>query len=314
VIPEVLKLLAEMEAGPAAAEVAPVVAAILGLLGSLPEGAGDEVLIRQLPGVASSTRALAINQLLKEAKIDLFKSKVGLIYKLKAPSKAASISGDQEEKLVYGIVEAAGNLGSWIRDIRGQSNLGQGQLTKVLKSLESKRLIKVVKTVNAVKKKVYMLYSLEPDPAVTGGAWYSEQDFDTEFVEIVNQQCYRYLEGRLEQGRQKAADSGPIAVRNASMCSPAEVAKFIEDLRISKMSLKEKDIAAILDTIVADGKAERCESAEGCRLYRAVAPLVASAGLSRTPCGVCPVVARCGTMGSVTPATCTYFRDWLDAF
>ena len=155
------------------------------------------MLIKRLPGVTASIRAQAIDQLLKEAKIDLFKSKEGLLYKAKTPSKAASISGDQEEKIVYSIVEKAGNLGSWIRDIRGQSNLGQTQLTKVLKSLESKKLIKSVKTVNATKKKVYMLYNLEPDHSVTGGAWYTDFDLDSEFVEILNQQCYRFVLGHV---------------------------------------------------------------------------------------------------------------------
>ena len=172
---------------------------ILLLLQTSPQGVGDDVLIKRLPGVTAGLRAQAINQLLKEAKIDLFKSKEGLLYKAKAPSKAASIAGDQEEKIVYSIVEKAGNFGSWIRDIRSQSNLGQTQLNKVLKSLESKKLIKSVKTVNATKKKVYMLYNLEPDHSVTGGAWYNEQDFDSEFVEILNQQCYRYVSCQISQ-------------------------------------------------------------------------------------------------------------------
>ena len=118
------------------------------------------------------------------------------------------------------------------------------------------------------------------------------------------------------------------------MCSPGEVAQYIGELGISKVALKERDIQAILETIVADGKAEKCESMEGSVLYRAVVPLLASAGLSKCPCGVgllllllllllilllllsqvCPVVARCGQQGSVTPATCSYFRDWLEAF
>jgi len=279
-----------------------------------PQGLSNEMLIKRLPGVSATSRAQAINQLLKEAKIDLFKSKEGLLYKVKTPSKAASISGDQEEKIVYSIVEKAGNLGSWIRDIRSQSNLGQTQLTKVLKTLEGKKLIKSVKTVNATKKKVYMLYNLEPDHSVTGGAWYNEQDFDSEFVEILNQQCYRYLEHRLITGRERAGDSGPIAVKNASMVSPSEVSKYIGELGIVKMALKEADIEHILDTIVADGKAERSESMEGSVLYRAVVPYLESAGFSRAPCGVCPVISRCGDKGSVTPATCTYFRDWLDVF
>ena len=33
-----------------------------------------------------------------------------------------------------------------------------------------------------------MLYHLEPDRSVTGGAWYSDQDFESEFVDILNQQ------------------------------------------------------------------------------------------------------------------------------
>ena len=37
-----------------------------------------------------------------------------------------------------------------------------------MKSLEGKKLIKSVKSVNATKKKVYMLYDLEPDRSVTG--------------------------------------------------------------------------------------------------------------------------------------------------
>lgn len=38
-----------------------------------------------------------------------------------------------------------------------------------------------------------MLYNLEPDRTVTGGAWYSDQDFESEFVEVLNQQCYKFL-------------------------------------------------------------------------------------------------------------------------
>jgi DNA-directed RNA polymerase III subunit RPC6 len=57
---------------------------------------------------------------------------------------------------VYKIIEEAGNKGTWIRDIFINSHLVRTQLTKVLKSLESKKLIKVVKSVNATKKKVYM--------------------------------------------------------------------------------------------------------------------------------------------------------------
>ena len=89
------------------------------------------------------------------------------------------------------------------------------------------------------------------------------------------------MEHRLISGREKAGDSGPIAVKNASMVSPGEVAKYIGELGIVKMALKEADVKAILDTIVADGKAERSESMEGIILYRAVVPYFESSGFSR---------------------------------
>jgi len=148
-------------------DVVSVEAQIIELVTSFPQGVGDKVLIANMPYVDPKARAQAINKLLVEEKIDLFKSSDGLLYRLKSPSKAATISGDQEEKIVFRIVENAGNLGSWIRDIRAKSNLGQTQLTKVLKSLEAKRLIKAVKSVNATKKKVRILIlvpHLSPSP------------------------------------------------------------------------------------------------------------------------------------------------------
>ena len=65
------------------------------------------------------------------------------------------------------------------------------------------------------------------------------------------------------------------------MVSPGEVAKYIGELGIVKMAMKEADVKAILDTIVADGKSERSESMEGIILYRAVVPYFESAGFSR---------------------------------
>ena len=106
----------------------------------------------------------------------------------------------------------------------------------MLKTLEAKRLIKSVKSVNAAKKKVYMLLNLQPDQSVTGGAWFSDNDFESEFVEILNQQCYRFLFHKLEKSQTDHVS--PIAVKNASMVNVAEVGKFISDLGISKVNLK----------------------------------------------------------------------------
>lgn len=43
-----------------------------------------------------------------------------------------------------------------------------------------------------------MLYNLQPDRSVTGGAWYSDQDFESEFVEVLNQQCFKFLQSKVQ--------------------------------------------------------------------------------------------------------------------
>lgn len=44
-----------------------------------------------------------------------------------------------------------------------------------------------------------MLYNLQPDRSVTGGAWYSDQDFESEFVEVLNQQCFKFLQTKVTE-------------------------------------------------------------------------------------------------------------------
>lgn len=79
-----------------------------------------------------------------------------LFYRLKNQASKQVIKGaDNEEKVVYNLIEEAGNKGIWIRDIRVRSNLANTQLTKVLKSLESKKVIKAVKCVNVCLALLY---------------------------------------------------------------------------------------------------------------------------------------------------------------
>lgn len=80
-----------------------------------------------------------------------------------------------------------------------------------------------------------MLYNLEPDRSLTGGAWYSDQDFESEFVDVLNQQCYRFLE--MKKNKSIEIIGGPLVVNNNSYASVADVWKFINELGISKVSI-----------------------------------------------------------------------------
>ena len=42
-----------------------------------------------------------------------------------------------------------------------------------------------------------MLFELEPDRSVTGGAFYSEQEFESEFVDILTSQCHKFLQNKV---------------------------------------------------------------------------------------------------------------------
>lgn len=90
--------------------------------------------------------------------------------------------------------------------------------------------------VQASKKKVYMLYNLEPDRSVSGGAWYQDQDFESEFVDILNRQCHRFLQQRAD--KIKNNPRGPIIGRTQSYATATEVQKYITDLGISNVCRK----------------------------------------------------------------------------
>lgn len=155
-----------------------------------------------------------------------------------------------------------------------------------------------------------MLYEITPDTSVTGGAWYQDQDFESEFVDVLNQQCLRFLIEKRDEALR--GGGGPLFIKNRSYTTGDEVLKFISDLGISKISLSVQDIEAILYTLVLDNKAERTVNSKGVRLYRAVNSFLLPMGLIRATCGICPIINRCGDTGSVTPKVCTYLTDWLN--
>lgn len=285
---------------------------LVALTKSKPAGISNDDIKASLGDIPPEIRVLAINKLIQQELLEILKKGESLIYRLKDPAKKSSAPSDMdsEERIIYNIIEEGANTGIWIRDIRVKSNLIMTQLTKILKNLETRKLIKAVKSVNASKKKVYMLYNLEPDRSVTGGAWYQDSDFEAEFVDVLNQQCFRFLQMRREAA--KKLKEGPIATQMKALCTVADVHKFISELGISKIKLDEEDLETILKTVVYDGKAQRVLQADGSYLYKAVDSLLPPEGLVQTPCGICPVIGNCSDVGSITPKTCAYMSEWLE--
>ncbi|XP_054707428.1 DNA-directed RNA polymerase III subunit RPC6-like [Uloborus diversus] len=289
---------------------------VLDLISKSLNGITNKMLQNSIPDVGVVQLVDALNKLTEADKIQIFNKGKQLLYMAKEQNSSGKFkTEDVEEKLIYQIIENAGNKGIWIRDLRFSSNLPQTQVNKILKNLESKKRIKSVKSVAASKKKVYMLYDIEPDRTVTGGTWYSDQEFESEFVDVLNQQCYRYLQ-QVKICADKLND--PVSQRNASYKSSKDICNYINGLKVSKVQLSIQDIETILDTLIYDAKIEKTvisnlQNKSGSEnLYRVTKSLVSSCGLMRVPCGVCPVHTECHEGGAVSPSSCPYLKEWLD--
>jgi DNA-directed RNA polymerase III subunit RPC6 len=128
-------------------------------------------------------------------------------------------------------------------------------------------------------------------------------------VDVLNQQCLRFLQMRKEA---TAKEPSPIMAQQMACCSVSDVLKFISELGISKIKLDEDDLETILKTVVYDGKAERIAQAAGKFKYRAISSPLAPPGLIQMPCGICPVIQNCSDCGKITPKLCVYMNEWLD--
>lgn len=243
-------------------------------------GISEADLSKTMNNITIELRMKAINALTNESKIQLCKRGSDLIYRAidaKTSANHSILLGSNisiEERAVYQVIENAGSKGIWNREIRNQTKLPLNQMSKVLKNLETKKLIKAVKSVTASKKKLYMLYGLEPDKSVTGGAWYSGTEFESEYVQILHEQCYQFVRRRLtspsnsEHQQQGMGDSSEtksttnvvedfIKSRESSLVSSTEVKDYIDNLKISNVKLSLQDIEMVLETIVFDGLIEK---------------------------------------------------------
>lgn len=79
-----------------------------------------------------------------------------------------------------------------------------------------------------------MLYNLEPDCSLTGGAWYSDQEFESDFVDKLNQYCYKFLLLKKNSNNDLICDS--VFIHNKLYATATEVCDFINNLGISNVS------------------------------------------------------------------------------
>ncbi|GAB5586300.1 34-kDa subunit of RNA polymerase III (C) [Umbelopsis nana] len=251
------------------------------------------------------------------------------IIELKDYAKTSSL--DNDSKLIYDYIKEAKNEGIWTKDLKKRTNLHLNVVNRVLKFLEQKQLVKSVKHVKWPTRRFYMLYELTPSSEVTGGAWYTDQELDVDFIDTLAAACYKYIYSRsFPKDRNVIFKAGYDHYPSA-----AEVKRFIQEKRISSVELNLQDIICLLDLLIHDDLIEKKmpfetfmdddedmddEKDDGIEwVYKAIHRNITSTTsddrgidpLSEVPCGKCPVFKFCTEDGPVSPSNCDYFQKWL---
>jgi len=195
-----------------------------------------------------------INDLTQESRLVMSRlGKNELYYSLVSAEVASKFHGlDTSARMVYQVIERAGNMGIWTKDIRLQTNIQQQALNKIFKALETRRLIKPVKSVTAKAKKLYMLYNLQPAKELTGGVWYSDLEFDHEFISELRT-FVMHCVNRLNQ---------------AKGVSLSEIQVKMTQAKVSRIELSVDEVHQLVQTLVYDHMVEEAgENEHGERLY-----------------------------------------------
>ncbi|KNC87581.1 hypothetical protein SARC_00283 [Sphaeroforma arctica JP610] len=290
------------------------------------DGIGPEELMQRCE-IVKEDLLRNVNLLLKMQKIKMLKQGGKPLFKIVDPGDR-TVGMSQKELLVHQLIEDAGSLGIWQRELRIQvsKDIVSTELTKIMKNFMNRGIAKEVKSVMEPKKKLYMLSYITPDRSLTGGVWYNEADFDKEFVNAMSLVCADYCIARGREAKLNHPHDFLERVK-ASCVSEAELLEHIVKCKVSQVTLQVKDVECLMQALVFDGKVQilmaggavtpvkdrqgRAISA-GMKIYRAVETHLPANGLTQSPCGVCPVFKFCNVGAPISPESCTYLRDWLD--
>eukprot|EP00761_Pharyngomonas_kirbyi_P007498 gb/GECH01007508.1/.p1 GENE.gb/GECH01007508.1/~~gb/GECH01007508.1/.p1 ORF type:complete len:300 (+),score=83.13 gb/GECH01007508.1/:1-900(+) len=267
-----------------------------------PTGLPQGELQNALKGVPQHEQQKALSALLEKGRLRFFKDNDMVFFKEVSANAAQTFASmSREERITYQFIESAGNMGIWKKHLRKNTNIPERQLNQVIKKMLSRQLIKEVKSVAAKNRTVLMLYETEPSREVTGGVWYSDQHFNTELVEKLQEKCLDFIKSK-------------------GMVSTDQVTEYVGQAGISPVHLRSEDIQNIVDVLVFDGEIEEISDHRplmglgetGEKYYKATRFKIPSNKFTQIPCGTCPVFDQCHEGGDISPSNCVYYDKWID--
>ncbi|KAJ3076942.1 34-kDa subunit of RNA polymerase III (C) [Quaeritorhiza haematococci] len=218
------------------------------------KGADTSKILSYFPSWTPEDVADIMNSLSSKQLVDFVTIGSTLAFRARNLEEVSKTFGlETNERIIYNYIKGAGNKGIWIKDIKAKSGVHTQVVNTCIKSLEKRNLIKAVKSVKNPLKKVYMLAELEPSVELTGGAWYTDQEYDLEFITALSTQCYKFIYSRsFPKNKDSIYPSDHPSYPTAS-----DILRFIKRSQITNVELSFGDIEQLLDRLCFDGKVYR---------------------------------------------------------
>ncbi|XP_057967936.1 probable DNA-directed RNA polymerase III subunit rpc6 isoform X1 [Malania oleifera] len=222
-------------------------------------------------------------------------------------SNAPSQTLSNDERRLYDVIRSKKDMGIWTRDLKRETQFPDSVVTKSLRSLQTKKLIKEVVNIQNKARKHYMAAEFEPSAEIVGGAWYVDGKLDTDFIKILRDLCYKHIQklklATLEDISNSIKRSGVFKAE----CTMQQIAEIVNVLVLENEITEEKSTGyGDFERIPIGTRCYRCTRKGG---PAGEAMLGAMASI---PCGVCPQISMCTPDGIISPITCAYYDKWLD--
>jgi hypothetical protein len=218
-----------------------------------------------------------INHLLTRKRIVMFQdSAQNLTYELQSEEMAGKLARlTKEEQQVLQEVRKGKNHGVWIRDLRYNTRLQKNRIEKILKKLIIAGLIKSVKSIASMNRRLYMLKDVVPSRDISGGPWYTDSEFDADFISSLRsaiEQILRMSAHAARAGGGGAGKSGKTGGAGGGANGGTLLLMSTVDLhqKLSQVGVMNDDveltvdhIQEIVDTLVYDAIIEEVDPQTG---------------------------------------------------
>ncbi|PWN54354.1 hypothetical protein IE53DRAFT_376567 [Violaceomyces palustris] len=216
----------------------------------------DQVSI-QFKDVPIEEQLSAINGLLKKNLFNVQRNGDSIQYAATTKNEASMMGKlDENENIVYQQIKESRNEGIWTKQLKGRTGLHQTIITRCLKSLEQKQLVKSVKSVKFPTRKIYMLFGLQPSIELSGGPWYTDNELDTGFINELSQACLNFIKAKSfpKNGTSRALFPSSYT---SNLPSANTVHEYLKNAKLTETELEVGHVMALLDILVYDEQLEK---------------------------------------------------------